>query len=120
MCSSLVQPDPFVTGHLSIKDDNHPLQKGLISIKFMKVINYDLLENSACKDQVEAKLITFVNFTEVQNQQPPKLSECEEQNADGQFTRPFWSGHLSSLINKCPVMKGFGYMRLYLQWTDNF
>ena len=35
---------------------------------------------------------TFYKFKEVRNYRTPKLSGCQEPNADGQFTRPFGTG----------------------------
>ena len=52
--------------------------------------------------------------------QPPEFGGCEEQNADGQFTRPFQRGHLSSLIDKRPVTKGSGYARVVIHIDTSY
>ena len=82
-------------------------------MKFTKVINFVSTLSLRALYSKRPKLITFENLREVRNYQPPKFGGCEEQTADGQFTRPFRSGLLSSLIDKRPVTKGSGYARLY-------
>jgi len=59
------------------------------------------------------------NFREVSNYCSANLSGCQEQNTDGQFTKPFWSDCL--LLISCPAMKGSGFViatRVNFHWKN--
>ena len=45
----------------------------------------------SCKDIPDVKKL--IGFKEVRHYHTPKLSGCQEPNADGQFTGPFGNGH---------------------------
>ena len=55
---------------------------------------------------LRAKYALQVAVATTMKQVQQLLAGCEEQNTNGQFTRPFRSGRLSSLSNKHLVTKG--------------